>query len=75
VIGIKYNYGCYLHDRHYRDERKKRLTRKGADQLLRKEVFKAFKGRGILKYIFGYFWAWSMYVGVRIGARRHYKTA
>lgn len=39
ILGVKINYGCYLHDRHYRNERKVRLSRKEADQLLRDHIY------------------------------------
>ena len=39
VLGVVINYGCYIHDRHYRNERKVRLTRKEADQLMRDIIY------------------------------------
>ena len=72
IAGVNYNYGCYLHDRHYRNERKTRLTRKEADLLLQREVFKKFKGKGKIKYCFGFCWSWIMFLGVRLFARRCY---
>ena len=32
ILGVKFNYGCYLHDRQYRNETKNRTTRKLADK-------------------------------------------
>lgn len=43
ILGCTYNYGCYLHDRHYRNERKVRLSRKDADILLRDIIYKTLK--------------------------------
>lgn len=43
ILGCTINYGCYLHDRHYRDERKIRFSRKDADLLLRNIIYKTLK--------------------------------
>lgn len=43
ILGIYINYGCYIHDRHYRNERQSRLSRKRADQLLRNFVYRDLK--------------------------------
>lgn len=43
ILGCKINYGCYIHDRHYRNERKKRLSRKAADILLRNHIYRTLK--------------------------------
>jgi len=43
ILGVTINHGCYLHDRHYRNERKHRFTRKGADQLLRNCIYRDLK--------------------------------
>lgn len=43
ILGCKYNYGCYLHDRHYRNERKFRFSRKDADILLRDTIYRILK--------------------------------
>ena len=40
ILGVNINRGCYLHDRHYRNERDVRFTRKKADQLLRDYIYK-----------------------------------
>jgi hypothetical protein len=42
LFGVKFSYACYLHDRHYRNERKQRYSRKEADQLMRDHIFKRF---------------------------------
>lgn len=43
ILGCTINYGCYLHDRHYRNERKNRFTRLNADLLLRNIIYKKLK--------------------------------
>ena len=53
LFGVRFNYGCYLHDRQYRDEVVKRKTRKESDKMLRDVIFRAFvvadkKYRGFL---------------------------
>ena len=42
LFGVTFNYGCYLHDRQYRHEVKKRKTRKQADQDLRDYIKSRF---------------------------------
>lgn len=42
LCGIRYNYGCYLHDRQYRNEVINRKTRKQADKHLRDVIYRAF---------------------------------
>lgn len=46
VFGVKINYGCYIHDRHYRDEMKKRKTRLEADNELYNYIVEDFKKAG-----------------------------
>ncbi len=43
LFGIKLSYGCYCHDRQYRNEVRLRKTRKQADQGLRNFIYNAFK--------------------------------
>ena len=43
ILGVKYNYGCFLHDRHYRKEVINRLSRKDADKLLRDYIYRKLK--------------------------------
>lgn len=43
ILGCTINYGCYLHDRHYRNERKIRFNRKDADILLRDIIYRRLK--------------------------------
>lgn len=42
LFGVKFNYACYLHDRQYRNEVKKRKTRLKADQDLRDYIYHQF---------------------------------
>ena len=43
LFGVKFNYSCYLHDRQYRNEVKKRKTRRQADKDLYENIYKIFK--------------------------------
>jgi hypothetical protein len=43
ILGCTINYACFLHDRHYRNERKVRLSRKNADILLRDIIYRRLK--------------------------------
>ena len=43
ILGVVINFGCYLHDRHYRNERAIRYTRKKADQLLKNHIYRDLK--------------------------------
>jgi len=43
IFGVKFNFGCYLHDRQYRNEVKIRKTRKQADKQLQKVICKILK--------------------------------
>lgn len=38
LFGVRFNYGCYLHDRQYRNEVKNRKTRKQADKDLKRMI-------------------------------------
>ncbi len=42
LFGVNFNEGCYLHDRQYRNEVKKRKTRLQADQDLRDFIYHQF---------------------------------
>ena len=64
LFGVNYNYACYLHDRHYRNEIKNRLTRIEVDRMLREIVIRKYKEKN--KHIIGFFVGWVMYFGVRI---------
>ncbi len=64
MFGVDYRYGCYLHDREYRNERKRRLTRDGADVLLFNAVRYYFRKAN--KKFIGNIIAFLMYFGVRI---------
>ena len=67
IAGVNYKYGCYLHDRHYRNERKVRLSRKDSDILLRDVVYRKFEEKD--KKIIGFIVSRLMYVGVRLFAK------
>ena len=43
LFRVRFNYACYLHDRQYRHEVKKRQTREEADIDLMKNIIKEFK--------------------------------
>lgn len=47
IFGVTINYGCYLHDRHYRNERKERYTRLQADRLLRNCIYRDLKNSNV----------------------------
>ena len=64
LMGVTFNFGCYLHDRHYRNEVKNRLTRKGADVLLRRRIQKSFNIAG--KQRRGFIISWIYYIAVRL---------
>ena len=63
LFGVRFNYACYLHDRHYRNERKHRLTRLEADRLLRK-VIRDYYNKANKKFI-GFIVSSVYYVFVR----------
>ena len=64
ILGVRFNYGCYLHDRQYRNEVKIRKTRKEADQLLRDTIYKEFKKEN--KKLIGYLISRIYYLFVRV---------
>lgn len=68
LFGVRFNFGCYLHDRHYRNEVKRRLTRKQADSLLKQRIQKSFNIAGKPKI--GKLVSWVYYIAVRLTARR-----
>lgn len=70
LFGVYHNYACYLHDRQYRKEVTKRLTRKEADEEFRKNVLMIYKLNR--KPIIGYILSTIMYIGVRIFSGRHW---
>lgn len=63
---IKYNYGCYLHDRQYRNEVKIRKTREQADLDLRDYIYNKFLKAG--KQRRGFLVSRIYYYAVRIMA-------
>jgi len=64
ILGVNINYGCYLHDRQYRNEVKKRKTRLEADKELQRSIENDFlsAGKPRLGYIVGFLY----FLGVRI---------
>ena len=70
IFDVNYNHGCYLHDRHYRNERKHRFTRKNADKLLRDIVYRKFADKN--KKVIGFIWSRIMYIGVRLLAKKYW---
>ena len=42
LFGVHFNYACFLHDRHYRNEVKNRKSRKQADIDFRNKIFDIF---------------------------------
>ena len=71
ILGVKINHGCYLHDRHYRDERMVRLSRAKADLLLGKCIFRDM--RKVFPVWFAFLTASVYYIVVRLFAGRAYK--
>lgn len=72
LFGVRFNYGCFLHDRQYRNEVKNRKTRKQTDIDFRKNIQAIYKQKG--KGFIGFFVSWIYYFGVRIGGRRAWKN-
>lgn len=70
LFGIRFNYSCYLHDRQYRNEVKKRKTRKEADIDLRNHIYSFYKIKN--KKMIGFFVSRVYYYAVRLFARRAY---
>lgn len=64
IFGVKINYGCYLHDRQYRNEVKKRMTRLEADRELQRNIENDFmaKKKEKLGFIVGFIY----FLGVRV---------
>ena len=46
LFGVNHNYGCYLHDRQYRNEVKNRKTRLESDKVLRDVIYKKYINAG-----------------------------
>lgn len=70
LFGVKFNYSCFVHDRHYRNEAANRKSRKQADISFRKMIFAEFKRKR--KPIIGWIVSWIYYFGVRLFAGRNY---
>lgn len=64
VFGVNINYGCYLHDRQYRNEVKKRKTRLEADRELRRSIENDFLSVG--KPRLGFLVGFIYFLGVRV---------
>lgn len=64
LFGVNFNYGCYLHDRHYRNERIDRLTRKKADELLRDKIYSTYAKKN--KKFLGFLISRIYYITVRL---------
>lgn len=64
ILGVNHNYGCYLHDRQYRNEVKKRKTRKQADIQLRDVMYGVYSKNN--KKILGWIVSRIYYIVVRI---------
>jgi len=43
IFGVRFNYACYLHDRQYRNEVKKRKNRLQSDNQLRDKMYEIIK--------------------------------
>lgn len=67
LFGVNHNYGCYLHDRQYRNEVVNRKTRKQADIQLRDVMYSSYKTKN--KNIVGWIVSRIYYIGVRLGGR------
>lgn len=68
LFGVNHNYGCYLHDRQYRNEVKNRKTRKQADIQLRDVIYYAYYFKD--KKTIGWIVSRIYYMGVRLGGKR-----
>lgn len=68
LFGVNHNYGCYLHDRQYRNEVVNRKSRKQADIQLRDVIYSTYIKKN--KKIIGWIVSRIYYIGVRIGGKR-----
>ena len=68
LFGVNFNYACYLHDRQYRNEVKKRISRKQADKDLRRRILLHYEAVNKLKL--GWVISTIYYYAVRIFGRR-----
>jgi len=66
-FGVKFNYHCYLHDRQYRNEVKRRLTRKEADDIFRDRIYKMYIAHGMQRR--GWVISRVYWLGVRLFGR------
>jgi len=66
LFGVRFNHGCYLHDRQYRNEVKKRKTRAQADKDLRDNIYKTYSKKN--KKVTGYIVSRIYYYAVKVFA-------
>lgn len=64
IFSVKINYGCYLHDRQYRNEVKKRMTRLEADRELQRSIENDFRAKK--KEKLGFIVGLIYFLGVRV---------
>lgn len=68
ILGVNHNYGCFLHDRQYRNEVVNRKTRKEADIQLRDVMYRTYIKNN--KRCIGWIISRIYYFAVRIFAKR-----
>lgn len=61
LFGVRFNYACYLHDRQYRNEVKKRKTRKQTDIDLRDRIYSDYlkHNKKLIGYLVSRFYYFS----------------
>jgi len=70
LFGVRFNYACYLHDRQYRHEVKKRKTRLQADIDLKNNIIKEYEKEG--RKTIGVIIALFYYYAVRLLNKRYW---
>ena len=62
LFGVRFNYACYLHDRQYRYEVKRRKTRLQADKDLKNNIIKEYakNNKKLLGVIIGSIYYYSV---------------
>jgi hypothetical protein len=71
LFGVCHKFSCYLHDRQYRNEVTKRLTRFEADNEFRKNILLIYKLNR--KPLAGYLVSILIFLGVRIFAAKNWE--
>ena len=71
IFGVNHNYGCYLHDRQYRNEVKHRKTRKQADIQMRDFMYSAYEKKD--NKIIGWIVSRIYYIVVRVAGSLSWK--